>query len=171
MSVRWALIGQEGEDFCEFAADLLAKRSPYEVSRRNNKIYFRTSFEDKINEKPILISPQITKKNYKEKSNYRLLNHEHPLYKGYLNQLGITATQFSKIDENIDKSTEFHTFQWFSKYLLIASDKQAEEILRDKFAPRFFNLYPNGKIFISSTDGNLNQRLAALRVLGAIDRI
>ncbi|MHB8776956.1 MAG: hypothetical protein ACYC6R_04235 [Anaerolineales bacterium] len=171
MTARWALIGQEGEDFCEFAADLLAKRSPYEVSRRNSKIYFRTSFEDKVNEKQIRISQQITKKNFKEKSNYRLLNHTHPLYKGYLNQLGITDAQFSKIDENIDKPNGFHTFQWFSKYLLIASDKQAVDILRDKLAPRFFDLHPNGKVFISSIDGNLNQRLAALRVLGAIDRI
>jgi len=171
MTARWALIGQEGEEFTEFAADLLKKRSPYEVSRRSGKIYFRTSFEDKVNEKQIHISPQITKKNYKEKSNYRLLNHTHPLYRGYLNQLGITDEQFTKIDENIDKSEGFHTFQWFSKYLLIASDKQAEDILHNKFAPRFFDLHPNGKIFISSIDGNLNQRLAALRVLGAMDRI
>ena len=171
MTVRWALIGQEGEDFSEFAADLLTKRSPYEVSRRGGKIYFRTSFEDKVNEKQIHVSPQITKRNYKEKGVYRLLNHTHPIYKGYLNQLGITDEQLSRIDENIDKSKGFYTFQWFSKYLLLTSDEQAQDILSNKLLPRFFDWFPDGRVFISSIDGNLNQRLTALRVLGIIDRI
>lgn len=171
MSARWALLGQDGDEFSEFAADILKKRSPYEVSRHNGNIYFRTSFEDKASERLIQLSPRITKRNYRNKANYRLLIHKHPLYKQHLGGFSLSESQIAKIKENIDKRDGFYRFDWLSRYVLYASRDQIESTLSDILLPSFFDWYPEGTVYVSTIDASLNARLTALRVLGAIDRL
>jgi hypothetical protein len=171
MTTRWALLGKEGEEFSEFAADILEKRSPYQVTRRIGNIYFRTSFEDKVSQKPIEVSSQITRKVYKNKANYRLLVHQHQLYKQYLNVFALSDEQISGIKENLDKHDNFSKFNTLSKYVFYASNNQIESTLSDIILPSFFNWFPDGAVLIATIDASLYTRLTALRALGAIDKL
>jgi hypothetical protein len=171
MTARWALIGQESEIFSEFVADLLTKRSPYEVSRRKGKVYFRTSFEDKVNEKLIKISSRLTKKNYKEAGNYRLLDYKNPLYKRSIGQYELSKEQLEKIKDTIENKDGFHRFKSFSTHIFLASQDQIKMILHDILLPSFYDWYPEGEVYIASIEASLNARLTALRILGGLDRL
>jgi hypothetical protein len=58
MTTRWALIGQQGDGFSEFAKNMIT-RSPYQVETKDGKIYFKTSYDVKTTIKLISFSNRI----------------------------------------------------------------------------------------------------------------
>jgi hypothetical protein len=160
---RWAIIGNENDEFPERAGNLLRKWGSYRIKRGSGKISFAVSLSTRGK------TPCIQRSDWMDVSTFNQFDISH------FPQL-LSMKEFDKFKIDPQKYTSLHTIirnkqgaqrlEGYQRIIFFSPFSQLNELFKCIIAPEFFSEYPKGNIIVLGGSSTFHLSIAALRVLG-----
>lgn len=161
---RWAILGNVGEEYAEFAFNLLKRKGPFTQRKKANQISFALSYSKRGSDPLLQVS------NWMDRSSvngFSLNDYKPTAGLTEIEKTYLSGEQIATLQKKIFEDKGISGLNSSRKLIMYSSITQHEKILKSVIAPKFFGQFSNGNILFITPSPNLNMALSIIRILGA----